>query len=95
MDNKEMIDLVNKIFAKEAELDALTKEVKSMKDELKTEFENQSMTEFTAGGLTAVLKYIPETKIADTDALKAAGIFDEYSKIKKGYTALTVKEAKA
>ena len=90
-----MIDLVNKIFAKEAELNTLTKEVKSMKDELKTEFENQNMTEFTAGGLTAVLKYIPETKIADTDALKAAGIFDEYSKIKKGYTALAIKEAKA
>ena len=94
MDNKDMIDLVNKIYEKEALVDALTKEVKRMKDDLKSEFEKQGMTEFSAGGLSAFIKVVPETKIADVDAMKAAGIFDDYSKTKKGYTSLTIKEVK-
>ncbi len=92
MDNKDMIDLVNKIYEKEALVNVLTKDVKSMKDKLKSEFEKHGMTELSAGGLSAVIKVVPETKIADTDAMKAAGIFDQYSKIKNGYTSLTIKE---
>lgn len=94
MENKDMIDLVNKIYEKDAELAALTKEVKAMKDELKNEMENQKLTEFKAGGLSAALKFVPETLIADTDAMKAAGVFEKYSKVKKGYNALSIKEIK-
>ena len=95
MDIKEITKLAHDIHEKElliAELDAF---IKSKKKVIKEALEEKEMMECIAGDLAIVLKNVPETMIADTDAMKAAGIFDDYSKPKKGYTSVTIKEIKA
>ena len=94
METEEAQKLAKEIFAYHKQIDELDKKSKLLEKKLKEMMEESSICEFNADNINVVLKRIPETLIADTDALRAAGIFDQYSKIKKGYTSLTVKEVK-
>ena len=94
METADAQKLAVEIFGYKKQIDELQKKSKRLEDELKKMMEEGSVCEFNAGSLNVTLKKIQETKIADVDALKAAGIFDQYSKTKKGYTSLTIKEIK-
>ena len=91
MEHKEIAELAQQIYEKEKAAAELTKSVKEMKERIKQAIKEKGMMEYLAGDYTVILKDVPVTRIADTDAMKAAGIFDEYSKPKAGYTSVSVK----
>jgi intracellular sulfur oxidation DsrE/DsrF family protein len=94
MDTDDAQKLAIEIFEYKKKINELDKKSKELENQLKKMMEEGSICEFNAGSLNVTLKKIQESLIPDVDALKAAGVFDQYSKIKKGYTSLTIKEIK-
>ena len=95
MEPKEIIDLAHEIHKKEILAAQLDFFIKTSKEKIKKALETKHIMEFPAEDLIIILKNVPETKIADADAMKAAGVFDNFSKLKKGYTSVTIKEIKS
>lgn len=87
-------NLAQQIHEYKKKIDEMTKASKKLEQQLKDYMSSNAINEMESGPLLVTLKQYPETYIADTDALKAAGIFDKYSKIKAGYASLLIKEKK-
>lgn len=86
--------MAQQIFDYKKKIEQLQAESKELETKLKSYMSTNAINEMEAENLLVTLKNCPETFIADTEALKRDGIFDKYSKIKKGYVSLTIKEKK-
>lgn len=93
MEHKEIAELAQQIYEKEKAAAELNKSVKDLKERIKKDLKEKEIMQCLVGDYAIILKDVPETKIADADVMKAAGIFDEYSKLKAGYTSVSVKLA--
>lgn len=91
MEKETLVEMARQIYEKEKAIAELNKSVKDLKERIKKDLKEKEIMQCLVGDYAIIIKDIPETKIADTDAMKAAGIFDEYSKLKAGYTSVSVK----
>ena len=82
-----------KVFELRAQKKAIEEELKGYEDELKQGLNENSLVSGRFGYYNVKLTKVAASKVVDTVALKAAGLFEKYSKDKAGYDKLTVEKA--
>ena len=80
----------HKLIQLKAQANALKAEISKLNDDVLAEVTERG-GETTVGNLLLKLKITPDSLIVDTEAIKAAGLFEKYSKPKKGSTSLIIK----
>lgn len=85
-----MEEAARTIYEKTQEINRLQKELDAYKSRVKETMAKAKVTNVKTKSFDITTKITADTMIADTAAMKKAGIFDQYSKVKKGYVALTI-----
>lgn len=82
-----------KVFELRAQKKAIEDELKGYEDKLKAGLNENNIMSGQFGNFNVKLTKVAASKVVDTVALKAAGLFEKYSKDKAGYDKLTVEKA--
>lgn len=85
-----MEEAAREIYERTQEIDRLQKELDAYKSRVKETMAKAKVANVKTKSFDITTKITADTMIADTAAMKAAGIFEKYSKVKKGYTSLYI-----
>lgn len=83
-----------KVFALRAKKKAIEEELAAYENDLKADLAGNDVTSGVFNGYFVELQKIAATRSVDTAALKAAGLYEKFSKVKAGYEKLSVKQAR-
>jgi hypothetical protein len=84
--------IAQKVFDLRAQKAQIEADLKAYEQQLKDEFTKIGTAADRAGDYFCEIQKVAPSKIVDTVKLKAAGLFEQYSKDKAGYDKLLVKK---
>ena len=85
---------ITKIFDLRRQKKEIEAALSPLESKVKKEFAAENVLDQDIGAYTVHIKKMPETRVVDTEKLKAAGLFEQYSKLRKGSESVMVTERK-
>lgn len=82
-----------KVYELRMKKKAIEEKLAVYENDLKADIADQDAPNGVYGGYFVKMTEVAATRTVDTVALKAAGLYDKYSKVKPGYKKLSVDKA--